>query len=63
MRRQGLNVSISGLKRLIRELEEETRLNSELVGLKMPQNKKWLVSIINRSDVMSDTWVIEEAKK
>jgi hypothetical protein len=61
--RQGLNVSINELKELVEDLENQTRqLNLEL-GLEektMQLNTKWLINIINKEPICSDTWEIEK---
>jgi len=57
--RQGLQVSIDELKKLIKELEQD----SVVAGKKLPTNKKlFLVPIINKTPMCSDTWELEEMK-
>ena len=48
MKRQGLIVSIKGIKKLIKELEEENF-----------DAKYYQINIINKTPECSDTWEIE----
>lgn len=58
MKRQGLNVNLKQLRKLIKEMETENQRMSKQFNIKV-DNDKWLIPIINK-DGTSDGWEIEE---
>lgn len=63
--RQGLIVSIKELRNLADELLKEEKELEQKLGLKESKliNRKWLITIINKSPKASDTWEIEKGRK
>lgn len=61
MKRQALNVSINELEVLRDRLIEEAKDLNDSIGMKeIDYNNKWLISIINKTPELSDTWIIEK---
>lgn len=64
MKRQGLRVTISELKKLTSSLREQQRELQKKLGLKnymkVNKNTKFLVGIINKTPKCCDTWEIEK---
>ena len=59
--RQGLNVSINELEKLIKELKKERRATEKMVGIRAGTIKSgFQINIINRQPKCSDTWEIEK---
>jgi hypothetical protein len=58
MKRQGLQISINDLDNLMNELIDERSTWKDGVGV-IDDDKKWLVSIINKTPECSDTWELE----
>jgi len=58
MKKQGLNISVNELRELVDDLESQTRqFNVELdVKDLIDFDKRWLISIINKTPKYSDTW-------
>jgi len=62
MKRQAMNVSVNELRELADDLERQTReFNLELsIDDLVGPDKRWQISIINKTPECSDTWEIEK---
>ena len=63
-KRQAMSVSINELEKLRDDLIKEYNEFNNSIGFKqVDYNKKWLISIINKTPECSDTWEIEDEKE
>ena len=66
MKRQGLNVTPKQLREIADYLENEFRVTLRKIETFIPNNKiqkqKFMISIINKTPKMSDTWEVEKWK-
>jgi len=58
--RQAMNVSIKELRDLADELEKQNNELKKEISSKVRVDKRWLVTIINKSPNCSDTWRFEK---
>jgi len=64
MKRQAMNVSVNELRELADDLERQTReFNLELSIENLARfDKRWQISIINKTPECSDTWEFEDTQ-
>lgn len=60
MKRQAMEVSIKELREKADALEKEAKEISKDIGVPLHIDKKWSVSIINKTPECSDTWGFEK---
>ena len=62
--RKALTVSINELRNLVDKLSKEGKELEQRLGVKGRElfERKWLISIINKTPKCSDTWEIEKRK-